>query len=162
MLMIRLLKTILFSLFVLSFFACDFTGRKKHVRVSSETSACFPEKTEMFSPETNASSGDTLTKRVYLMPDSLLTPEEIRLKRQFLHLLLTHLTVENNRYVFHLPKDSFLQQGIPALYYDELIKGIEETNQWAKETPVDSLALLFERTREELRRQLSAHTPHPR
>lgn len=59
----RLLKSILFTLFTLAFPACEYTGRKKHVRVSSETSACFPEKTEMFSPENNASSGDTLTKR---------------------------------------------------------------------------------------------------
>ena len=151
----RLLKSILFALFILAFPACEFTGRKKHVRVSSETSACFPEKTYMFSPEANASSGDTLTKRVYLIPDSLLTSEEIRLKRQFQHLLLTYLTVENNRYVFHLPKDSFLRQGIPAFYYDELIKGLEEINQWAEEMPVDSLATLFEHAREEMRRQWS-------
>lgn len=151
----HVLKFILFTFLTLSFPACESAGRKKHVRVSSETSACFPEKMYMFSPQTRTSSGDTLTKRVYLIPDSLLTPEEIRLKRQFQYLLLTHLTVENNRYVFHLPKDSFLRQGIPALYYDELIKGLEEINQWAEEMPVDSLAVLFEHAREEMRRQWS-------
>lgn len=152
---IRIFKTALFTLLAVAvLLSCDFSLRK-HVHVSPETSACFPEKTYAFSPGNNASPGDTIAKRVYLIPDSLLTPQEIRIKRQFLHLLLTYLTVENNRYVFHLPKDSFLRQGIPGFYYDELIEGLDETNRWAEEMSVDSLPALFGKAREYARKELS-------
>lgn len=152
---IRTFKTALFYLLAVAvLLSCELSSQK-HVHVSSETSPCFPEKTYAFSPGKNASPGDTITKRVYLIPDSLLTPEEIRIKRQFLHLLLSYLTVENNQYVFHLPKDSFLRQGIPGFYYDELIQGLDETNRWAEEMSVDSLPALLEKAREYARKQVS-------
>lgn len=96
---------------------------------------------------------DTCLRSFYRLPDSLLTADEVQAKQKYLRLLLTYLTVENNRYVFRVSKDSFLREGIPGIYYDQLIESVEETNRWAEQMHIDSLSVLFQHAREELKKQ---------
>lgn len=96
---------------------------------------------------------DTCLRPFYRLPDSLLTADEVQAKQKYLRLLLTYLTVENNRYVFRVSKDSFLRGGIPGIYYDQLIESVEETNRWAEQMHIDSLSVLFQHAREELKKQ---------
>lgn len=99
-------------------------------------------------------SPDTCLKPFYRLPDSLLRPDEIRIKRRYLHLLYTYLSVEDNQYIFHLSKDSFIKEGIPGIYYDELLYSIQQTNQWVNQMRIDTLPALFEGARSTLQKQL--------
>lgn len=96
----------------------------------------------------------TYTKPIYRLPDSLLTPQEIQWKQLYLQLILNYVVVENNRYKLNLSRGSFLRTGIPAAYYDELIKSMNETNKWLEEMKIDSLSSLSERARQEAKDQL--------
>ncbi|MCD8270699.1 MAG: hypothetical protein LUD46_21215 [Parabacteroides sp.] len=125
--------------------------------------ACYRQDNKVsYSEEIRAdrSNADTLSlKPIYRLPDSLLTPEEVQLKRIYLQMIHDHLVVKNNRYKLELSKDSFLQLGLNALYYDELIKSINMTNEWVKQMKIDSLSSIFLRANQELEKQLSASKP---
>lgn len=124
-------------------------------KAGDKASHFLKEETAKNNPDTLDSTGSiTYTKPIYRLPDSLLTAEEIQWKQRYLQLILNYVVVENNRYKLNLSRDSFLRTGIPAAYYDELIKSMNETNKWLEEMKIDSLSTLSERARQEAKDQL--------
>ena len=106
------MKKILIALFVVLLAGCNHTANKT---ISHEEYQ------------------ELLKQTILLIPDSLLTKEQLQLKIKVLDFMNQHTYIENNCQKLSVGKESFEKEGIPAFYYDVIQYQMKETNECAKE-----------------------------
>lgn len=67
---------------------------------------------------------------VHTKPKDSLSAEELKLLQMLEKVVYENVIVENNKFAFNLDKDSFLNMGIPEIYYDLLMTNMAENNQY--------------------------------
>lgn len=85
---------------------------------------------------------DSISKRVmsdstYSMMDYL-PPGKREFYMSVMKIIYKYHTVENNRDVFSMSRDEFLKTGIPEAYYDWILSGIDDYNDFMSKHPEGS------------------------
>lgn len=82
-------------------------------------------------------------ERFSMMPDSLLTEEEI-IKKEKLHRLVSEkVFVRDNQFYTTIVREDFTEIGLSEYYYDNLEKSIKETNEWVKKEGITNLDSMY-------------------
>ncbi|MDR0384590.1 MAG: hypothetical protein LBH60_00775 [Prevotellaceae bacterium] len=79
---------------------------------------------------------------VHLKPRSGLSDEESTLLRTLKRAVYENMLIEDDRFVFKLDRDSFINIGIPEKYYDLLMQNIRDNNHWADSMSIHNADLL--------------------
>ena len=83
---------------------------------------------------------------VHLMPDSVLTTEQVALKRKIGEVIVDFVVVKNNKFVLTLNKKEFVKRGIPLEYYRLLKRNIKENNDFIQNENMENVEFLFHET----------------
>ncbi len=82
------------------------------------------------------------------MSDSLLTVEQRKLKDKLRYVFYRNITVCGNHLIFTLSKDSFLNLDLPVIYYDMVIRDINNMNNYTDTTGIDFIQSFLESKKE--------------
>lgn len=83
---------------------------------------------------------NTLLMQTYmLIPDSLLTKDQIAKKIRVNDFLYTYVTSDNNKQKLPVSRKDIISHGIPTLYYDILQYQIRETNSYIDKAKEEGL-----------------------
>lgn len=80
---------------------------------------------------------------VYMIPDSLRTPEQQQLFDRLRQTMAENLQVEDGQLVFTLSEQEFVARGIPKIYYDKLQHDLADANRWVDSLGVEHLEQLL-------------------
>lgn len=80
------------------------------------------------------------------MPDSVLTTEQVALKRKIGEVIVDFVVVKNNKFVLTLNKKEFVKRGIPLEYYRLLKRNIKENNDFIQNENMENVEFLFHET----------------
>lgn len=80
---------------------------------------------------------------VHLIPDSLLTPAQVELKKRIGEVIVKYVTIKDNKYVLSIRKREFINKGIPSEYYNLLKKNIKENNDFIRDNNIENVESLF-------------------
>lgn len=83
-----------------------------------------------------------LKQTILIIPDSLLTCEQLELKIRLLDIIYEKVYVEDNNIKLSAEKELFKQSGIPSLYYDVINYQLEETSSAVKKWKSEQSNLL--------------------
>lgn len=73
-----------------------------------------------------------LKQTILIIPDSLLTCEQLELKIRLLDIIYENVYVEDNNIKLSAEKELFKQSGIPSVYYDVINYQLEEASSAVK------------------------------
>ena len=76
--------------------------------------------------------GKALKQTILIIPDSLLTCEQLELKIRLLDIIYENVYVEDNNIKLSAEKELFKQSGIPSVYYDVINYQLEEASSAVK------------------------------
>ena len=69
----------------------------------------------------------------FLLPDSLKTPEQIRIKEKMIEVIFSKTEVRKNQMRLTVGRDYFVEQGLPDFCYDMAVFDQANTNKVIKE-----------------------------
>lgn len=75
---------------------------------------------------------ELLEQTIFVIPDSLMTKEQLQLYVKVFDFLVQYTYVENNCMKLSVGKEVLEKEGIPAIYYDVLQYQFEENNECIK------------------------------
>jgi hypothetical protein len=73
-----------------------------------------------------------IKQTIFVIPDSLMTKEQLLLNVKIYDFLNQHIYVENNCLKLSVGKESLTKEGIPIIYYDVIKYQLEENNEGIK------------------------------
>ena len=83
-----------------------------------------------------------LKQTILIIPDSLLTCEQLELKIRLLDIVYENVYVEDNNIKLSAEKELFKQSGIPSVYYDVINYQLEEASSAVKRWKAEQSNLL--------------------
>ena len=85
------------------------------------------------------------------------TPEQRDLYFSLYKLIYEYTEIKNDREVFKMSREDFLKTGIPEAYYDWIVSGVKDNNDFMDKNRNafgDSLATMWERSKKEFEKKL--------
>lgn len=90
--------------------------------------------------ESNDSYFDPNYEYVHLIPDSLRTHEQNAMLDTLQQLIIKNMQVEDDRLVFKMTKEEFVDKGVPEEYYDLIQKDLVNNNNYLDTAKLDQSA----------------------
>lgn len=90
------------------------------------------------------SSASIPEEEIYLVPDSLLTQEQLEMKKEYIQKIQTVVmeyvkVVDSSRTEFIMKKQDFLKTGLPKSIYKKIKKEMRINNRFLKENDIKNL-----------------------
>ena len=82
-------------------------------------------------------------EEIYLVPDSLLTQEQLEMKKEYIQkiqaIVMEYVKVDSNSMEFTMKKQEFLKTGLPKSVYKKIKKEMKMNNCFLKENNIKNL-----------------------
>lgn len=82
-------------------------------------------------------------EEIYLAPDSLLTQEQLEMKKEYIQkiqaVVMEYVKVDSNSMEFIMKKQDFLKTGLPKSIYKKIKKEMKKNNRFLKENDIKNL-----------------------
>lgn len=82
-------------------------------------------------------------EEIYLVPDSLLTQEQLEMKKEYIQkiqaVVMEYVKVDSNSMEFIMKKQDFLKTGLPKSIYKKIKKEMKKNNRFLKENDIKNL-----------------------
>lgn len=80
---------------------------------------------------------------VHVIPDSILTPDQLELKKKLMGIQLEYVVIEKNKFVLKLDRKDFIERGIPEEYYDLWMKNLKDNNRFIRKNKINNIDSMY-------------------
>lgn len=142
---------------IAGFFSCNKKSKENVETIVTTERWTWPDSVENMLINIPDSIRERMSKDSTYTMKEYLPPKQWEIYKAVYKIIYDHERVENDRIVFTMSREEFLKTGIPEAYYDWILAGIKDYDdymvRYGENIFGDSLDIMWERARIEMRKE---------